>query len=302
MMKLSAATKAYERHRNTSALRDIHEVLTFFRQIGFEAVDLTLEPIYHPDSILAGDDWQKKVEALGETATKLGLELYQCHTPYVKGCCIATCPHIKTEEDMVFFRQMLRRSIQASAMLGIRWAVYHPLTFPELNFERLPSLEANRKFFDEFVEFGLQNGVGTAFENQLPSLDRKIPTRFGSHYEELIALADSYNDPLVGICWDTGHANQMKFDQGRAIRAVGSRLKALHINDNHYGTRDEHLLPYMGEVDWVTVAQALKDVGYAGTLNYECKFTMEADGEFQKELIRSMYRNGELLRDMVENL
>ena len=297
-MKISAATKAYERYRNAPALRDIHEVLTFLRETGFEAVDLTLESIYHPEFVLSGEDWQKKVEDLGETAAKLGLEIYQCHTPYDKGCCIATWPYVKTEEDMIFFRKMLRRSIEASAMLGVKWAVYHPLTFPELNFERMPSMEANRAFFDEFVELGIQHGVGAAFENQLPSLDRKFPTRFGSHYEELIALADSYHDPLVGICWDTGHANQMKFHQDRAIRALGSRLKALHINDNHYGHRDEHLLPYMGEVDWEAVTRALKEVGYTGTLNYECKYTMESDGEFQKEFVRAMYRNGELLRNM----
>lgn len=300
-MKLSAATKAYERHGRGMPLRDLNEVLLFMRQVGYEAVDLTLETIYRPEFILAGEDWEKKVEHLAETAAKVGMEIYQCHTPNVSAGSLANCAHIKTEEDLAFFREMQRRTVLACAKLGIRWAVYHPLNFPELNFERQASLDGNRAFYDELVELAVQHGVGTAFENQLPFLDRKYPTRFCSHYEELLALVDSYNDPLVGICWDTGHANQMQFDQGRAIRAVGRHLKALHINDNHYGRRDEHLLPYMGEVDWAAVAGALREVGYNGTLNYECKFTMVADGEFQREMIRAMYRNGELLRDMIEH-
>lgn len=299
-MKLSTATKAYERRLGTKVLRDACDALTFLAEVGYEAVDLTFDRIYNEEFLLYGDDWEKKVDRLAQTADRLGVEIYQCHTPYVAGGSLRDSATVNTPEKREYYLEILRRSMIAAGMLGIKWAVIHPLHYPELNFESAASLEENRKFFDEFVELGIRHGVGTAFENQLPSLNRKYPTRYCTHYEQLIQLVDSYNDPMVGICWDTGHANQMKFDQGRAIRAVGHRLKALHINDNHYGTRDEHLLPYMGQVDWDAVAQALKDVGYSGTLNYECKFTMESDGEIQKELIRAMYRNGELLREMIE--
>ena len=37
----------------------------------------------------------------------------------------------------------------------------------------------------------------------------------------------------VGICWDTGHGALSGQDQGEAIRKIGKRLKAMHVNDNH---------------------------------------------------------------------
>lgn len=299
-MKLSTATKAYERRLGTMQLRNTCEALTFLRDVGFEAVDLTFDRIHNPEFMLFGDDWEKKVASVAQTAAALGLEIYQCHTPYVSGGSLRDCDQIRTQEDLAYYLEILRRSMIAAGTLGVKWAVIHPLSFPELNFESKASQEENHRFFDEYVELGIRYGVGTAFENQLPSLNRKYPTRYCTHYEQLIDLVDSYHDPMVGICWDTGHANQMHFEQGRAIRAMGSRIKALHINDNHYGTRDEHLMPYMGEVDWTAVGAALAEVGYMGTLNYECKFTMESDGEIQKEMIRGMYRNACLLRELFE--
>lgn len=299
-MKLSTATKSYEYRLGTSRLRDTCEVLTFLQDMGYEAVDLTFERIHNPEFMLCGDDWERKVASVAEKAEELGLEIYQCHAPYVPGGSLRDYLKSGAQEELEYHLEILRRSMIAAGRLGVKWAVIHPLNFPELNFERRASLEENHRFFDEYVELGIQNGVGTAFENQLPSLNRRYPTRYCAHYEQLIDLVDSYHDPMVGICWDTGHANQMHFEQGRAIRTMGSRIKALHINDNHYGTRDEHLMPYMGEVDWPAVVSALTEVGYKGTLNYECKFTMGSDGEIQKEMIRGMYRNACLIRKMFE--
>lgn len=300
-MKLSTATKSYERCLGTTTLRDICEVLAFLAEVGYEAVDLTFDRIHNPEFVLFGDDWEQKVDRLAQTSQDLGIEIFQCHTPYIGGGCLRDSATAKTPEKMDAYLETLRRVMVACGTLGVKWAIIHPLNWPELNFETAASLEENMRFFDKYVDLAIRHGVGIAFENQLPSLNRKYPTRYCSHYEQLIQLVDTFNDPMVGICWDTGHANQMQFDQGRAIRAMGSRIKALHINDNHYGARDEHLMPYMGEVDWAAVLKALKDVGYAGTLNYECKFTTESDGEIQKELIRAMYRNAQLLREMYEN-
>ena len=50
---------------------------------------------------------------------------------------------------------------------------------------------------------------------------------------------------------------------------VGSRLKALHVNDNAGGRPDEHLPPYMGSVDWDSHIPVLKEIGYDGDFNYE---------------------------------
>ena len=212
-------------------------------------------------------------------------------------------PKFKEHGYREYFDECTRRACIANGMLGVTWTVAHPLNFPELNFERKASLEANREYYAPFVELCLKNGTGVAFENALPCLDRKQPVRYCQHYEELMELCDSFGEETVGICWDTGHANQMKLDQNRAIRVMGSRIKCLHLNDNHYGTRDEHLLPFMGDVDWNGVVRALVEIGYHGTLNYETvAVTRTADREHQEMLMRASADSAKLLRSMFERI
>ena len=300
-MKLSTTTGLYQQRGDTDHLRDMNEVLQVLRSVGYEEIDLSFCFQDKPDYLLRGDDWERNVDQLGETAAKLGISFYQSHLPFVKGASMKKSALFQRPEYRAYFDECVRRAYVAGGRLGVRWAVAHPLSFPEYNFETEASLKENRAYYDQFVELGIQCGTGTAFENMLPSLDREMAARYCQHYEQLIELVDSYADPMVGICWDTGHANQMQLVQGRALRAVGSRLKTLHINDNHYGNRDEHLLPYMGTVVWPEVMEALVEIGYSGTLNYETgKVTSEAYGEIQLGLVELTYRNGLYLLDLYE--
>ena len=59
-------------------------------------------------------------------------------------------------------------------------------------------------------------------------------------------------------------------DAPTMIRALGSRLGALHIHDNDRW-KDLHQIPFAGSIDWSAVTKALKDVDYKG------EFTLEAD-------------------------
>ena len=73
---------------------------------------------------------------------------------------------------------------------------------------------------------------------------------------------------MLGFCFDTGHANLAQVNQPAAIQQIGSRLKALHINDNR-GEKDDHLLPYLGYVEWTPLLKSLADVNYQGDFTYE---------------------------------
>lgn len=300
-MKISTTTGVLLTNSESERLRDIPEIMKLLKEVGFEALDMSFCMHDRPNYILAGDDWERRIHEIGETAAELGLELYQSHVPFVSGAAMAHNQKFRDPDYRSYFDECLRRACIANGILGVKWAVGHPLTFPELNYERKASLDANRAYYDSFVELCIKNGTGFAFENALPNLARKHSVRYCQHYDELIELVDSYADPMVGICWDTGHANQMELDQGRAIRMIGDLLKVLHINDNHYGTRDEHLLPFMGKVNWNAVIDALVEIEYQGTLNYETVvMTRQAYGEIQMELVRAICNNGVLLRQMYE--
>lgn len=302
-MKLSISTASLLVARGQTAVRDTPEVMEQLCSCGFEAMDVSFCLHDRENYILGREDWQHQVERIGDTAARQGVELYQSHLPFVSKFAMSVNHKFRESGYREYFDECVRRACVANGMLGIKWSVAHPLSFPELNFERSASLEANRDYYAPFAELCIKNGTGIAFENAVPSLKRDQPVRYCQHYEELAELCDSYDDDQVGICWDTGHANQMKLDQGRAIRVLGGRIKCLHLNDNHYGTRDEHLLPYMGEVDWDAVIRALVETGYDGTLNYETvAVTRTASPEYQDHLMRATVDNGQLLRKQFEQI
>lgn len=302
-MRISAATGMYQRRGDNPVHRELDEVITVLHEVGYDCFDLSFSSLDQPNFILRGDDWQEKVEALGNTAAKLGVTFPQSHLPYVPGCCLSRWEAFRSEEFRQRFFEYIRRAYHANKMLGIPWTVLHPLTCPEYNYERKATQEENHRLFDRFVELGVKLGVGTAIENMPASVERSLGQVYCQHYEELIELTDSFREPLVGICWDTGHANVARLEQRRALNAIGSRLKVLHINDNHTRGWDEHLLPYIGDVDWDSVLRGLVEIDYDGTLNYETGNTSaNASGWLQLEYMKLAYQNGKYLAERFETL
>lgn len=302
-MKLSSATGVYQQRGNSPLHRDLIEVITVLHEVGYDAFDLSLASLEQPGFILSGDDWERKIDRLGDVAARLGVVFCQSHLPFVPECSMKNCPDFQQSGYQERFFEYTRRAYHASRMLDIPWTVLHPLTFPEYNYEHKAALEANHALYDRYIELGAGLGVGTALENLPPPWHRKLGMVFCQHYDQLIELADSFADPMVGICWDTGHANLAQLDQERALRAVGGRLKVLHINDNHAQVRDEHILPYMGDVDWDSVLRGLAAIGFDGAFSYETgKTSSNAYGSLQLEFIRLAYQNGLYLLEKYETL
>ncbi|MBT3344123.1 MAG: sugar phosphate isomerase/epimerase [Gemmatimonadetes bacterium] len=102
-----------------------------------------------------------------------------------------------------------------------------------------------------------------------------VPGRLTSSMEHLITAVDRVGSPWVGICLDTNHLN-LSEDVDAAVRRAAHRLVEFHLNDNHF-VKEEHLLPYEGEVDWVSLAEAIAAIDYAGFL------IMEPGGQYVEE-------------------
>ena len=302
-MKISAATGLYQQRGDNRVHRDLNEVITVLHDIGYDTFDLSLASVEQPNFILKGDDWERKIDQLGNTAAKLGVTFFQSHLPFIQGSAIQIDPHFRVSGYREQFFEYTRRAYHATAMLGTKWTVMHPVTFPELNYENKASLEANHAMYDEYVELGIRLGVGTAMENLVPPWDRAMGMTYCQHYDQLIELVDSFDDPMVGVCWDTGHANLVQLEQERALRAIGSRLKVLHISDNFAKVRDSHQLPYMGDVDWDAVIRGLVAIEYDGALNYETgKTSSNSYGSLQLDYMRLAYQNGLYLLEKYETL
>ena len=257
-----------------TASNDPHKIGTIesvklLHEAGFESIDLGFGSVPNEDYILAGDDWERKIDELGNEAAKYGMDFCQLHLPSYKNGCEAKDPLFKKPGYKERFEQSLERSLLAGEKLGVPWAVAHPLSpFDITGGDPDKAYQANREYFDRYVDFAIKHGVGIAFENMNQGIPGKGKLRYCGHYQELIELVDGYADPMVQICWDFGHANIVGFDQSIALRKVGKRLKCVHIDDN-FGVTDNHLVPFAGVIDWHRIFPVLAEIGYEGECNFE---------------------------------
>ena len=67
----------------------------------------------------------------------------------------------------------------------------------------------------------------------------------------------------AGICLDFGHAFLLG-DVADTIETVSEHLMTTHVHDNR-GTKDEHLVPFDGRINWDVALMTMQKVGYDGT-------------------------------------
>jgi len=122
--------------------------------------------------------------------------------------------------------------------------------------------DAARRSVEAIAAYASPLGVRVALE--------VIPNAL-STADALAALVEDLDLPNVGICLDLGHAHMMG-DVVDAIETLSGMLVATHVHDNH-GTRDEHLPPFEGTIDWPGALMALQKVGYEGPMMLELAST-----------------------------
>ncbi|MGB6973690.1 MAG: sugar phosphate isomerase/epimerase family protein [Terracidiphilus sp.] len=74
--------------------------------------------------------------------------------------------------------------------------------------------------------------------------------------EHLVAILETGHLPNVRVCLDLGHAH-LSVGVETAIATMGERIASVHVHDNH-GTKDEHLWPGGGTIDWPAAVAALR--------------------------------------------
>ena len=256
-------------------LETINEQIEKHIEAGFKFLDFNfLDWMAKEDSPFMKDGWEEWILSAKKTAEENGAIFNQAHAPV---------PAFQFSDNYDGLVACCKRAIKACDMLGIRQMVYHALVYPKDFGLDMSWFDANKKFFGEIIEDAKKYNVGICIENMwgtwgLLGRDQKTT-------DDLIELVDSFNDDVVGVCWDTGHGNLtgnghnygrnmhpelLSYgDQYANIVKIGKRLRALHINDNN-GMDDDHIMPGTGTINWDDVIIALDDIGY------EHSFTLEA--------------------------
>lgn len=262
------------------------EAIRLIGEAGFRYVEfgLTHEKLY----LEGKEDEGARIESIRQAAEEAQVEIVQMHGHMFNLC------QDDAEDDIAW----AHRSIRRAGQLGVRWVVLHPGSHPDAGAD--PEMmewtrRRNLEVFQGFLKTAEEWGTGIAIENMIGR--NRHGGRFGVTTADLLWLVDALDSDRVGVCWDTGHALLSNIPQGTALRAIGTRLVALHIADND-GNMDRHWAPYRGKVNWHDVMTALHDIGYAGPFNLEVPGESMATPRGAKlEQMRYLHRLSEVLID-----
>lgn len=189
------------------------------------------------------------------------------------------------------------REIEASGKIGAPWCVWHPRYYKSgerkhewdgAEYNEELTFHYNNLTVSRYLEQAARFGTGIALENLFGGMI------FGG-IETLVRLCDSFQADNIGICWDTGHANLMEFDQAEKIRFVGERIKCTHIHNN-FKDEDWHLPPDSGKIPWKEVMQAFQDINYQGPYTLETHCLYPEDDQLLRDFARYNYNCLEFLQ------
>ncbi|MDL2229021.1 sugar phosphate isomerase/epimerase [Treponema sp. OttesenSCG-928-L16] len=286
-MMISTTTGSW-RERPDKTYIPIIQSIPKIAAAGFDAVDISfchaiLLNIFKGGIEINHPDWERRVEEIQETLRTNKVRANQSHAPFYNVLNTSI-------EDIDFKEEMVRRSIISSGRLGVKWVVMHAGTIPDSPSAK-ESLKANMEYFKPHLELAAKHNTGIAIENLFDFVGDQSSMgarRFSGGLDELLELVDclAKDFPNVGVCWDFGHANEMAVNQENALRLVGKRLKALHVNDNN-GIRDDHTIPFAGLINWHSIMKVLKEIAYGGDFTYEIhRFTLRMPEELIDEALR----------------
>lgn len=255
-LQVSSALNLCPRKAEQDAVGYVYDSIRFYRECGFDTADFGTTLL----DLSSNEAWKPQVEAIMTDATDQGFDFYMGHLPFMGGIS-------KNEAVMEDFKNKMHNAIDAAAALGLKYAVMHPnaANFPLVKYDHDEQRTVTLDLLSPFVEHANRVGLNVIVENMRVQSGKMQCHRYCMTAEELCDLADTLG---IGVCWDFGHAHLSGLKQSKALEYVGSRLKAVHVNDNG-GIEDDHVLPFSGQVNWKDAMHGLALTGFDGPLNFE---------------------------------
>ena len=162
----------------------------------------------------------------------------------------------------------IQRSAQMAVDVGADVVVVHP-PFRWQNDYAETFAQGVRDIADTF-------GVRIAVENMYPWRVRgREALAYLPHWDP---VPQDYQD----VTWDFSHAATADASSLDAVRALGTRLRHIHLTDGTSSTKDQHLIPGHGTQECVEVLKYIANNGFDGAVVAEIS-TRKAKGAGQRE-------------------
>jgi len=196
---------------------------------------------------LSVDQFRHLIPKILETVREFGVMVKVLHMP----------TYISVVDSVSEYEKALYQAYEwlvAIRSLDVDIAVMHTLhTSRHVTMSSLKwfnkNLELNRAFITRLSKKVRELGITLAIENRV---ERWL---IGNSAMDLVELVRE-NDG-VGICFDLGHAHASGYDLVEFHEAIRDYIVAYHVHDND-GSRDQHLLPLSGSIDWNAVKSVIR--------------------------------------------
>ena len=248
-MKLATTTGDFSAYTSDQA-----QSVKYIAASGFKYIDYSFGADYTRKSGIYTDSMQAHLDRMLATAAELGVKFVQSHSPM--GAPIADGNDAFVDDTV--------RSIEAAGILGIPTIVVHSGYVKGISKDEC--FERNRDFYRRLIPTAEKYGIYVLIENFNKMSNPEI--YWVDNAADLRDMLDYVDHPLIKACWDVGHGNMQETPQDEALRILGSRVKALHVQDN-YGNADSHMAPFFGTVNLDSLMHGLSDIGYDGYFTFE---------------------------------
>ena len=286
-IKICAPSRIYEDHPGGKF--SYTAMVDFFEKAGLPAIDMSFESLSRLD-----DSKNAVLYAAAKRAREKNIERPVCHLSFYM-------PSPRDALLMAKYSLELRSNIDMAALMNIPLAVIHPIAWYSSEVKYGDWVRANMAFLSPLVEYARAKGIKLCIEN-MPS-DREAPENhlYGSCALNISSLAEKLG---AGICWDTGHANISGYRQSEQMQILKGKIDVLHVHDNGgKGTKDSHMLPFDGNVDWEDVAFGMRCSGFEGILDVEVTaWALSGDDRTRRELGGNVLRRAQRLISMAEQI
>ena len=295
-MEISTSTNLVH-YRPNAKVNCIYDSLNIISNAGFKNIDLNFYDWSRPGMpFLYDNQWEKWTEEILKAIEDFGLNFYQSHA------FVFDPPN--NDINSANYQQnikLVKRSFEIAKRLEVKVLVTHPITNVNSPYSPKKSLELNKNFYTDLIDFCEENSMNLAFENMVDSYVTG-KRKYGASTYELLELVESFESPNVGICWDFEHGVKANIsDQTKCIELIKDKLIATHVSDTHsrYDTSLMHILPFLGNLDWQHIIKCLKKINYNHMLSLEVHhFTHNMPDELLTHAVKFAYEVSKSLLEL----
>jgi len=223
----------------------------------------------------------EEISAIRIRFAEAGIRINSCHAPFGKNYDLSAT-------DTEQWKKTLNKhliAIEHTAAAGGRVLIIHP-SADVTDTTRAPKKEALYASLELLIPAAEKAGIVLALENMLS--DQLCDTS-----SELHEIVTSVNSPVLGACFDVGHFHVTGEGVNPAFEILKDCIIHFHLQDND-SSRDQHLQPPYGTIDWETLIASIKQQ------SYDFAFTVEArpwnSGKWSELLreIKALFETGRL--------